>query len=71
MLTHQTHCSDSLLLERRPYQTHQKRTRRHEIRRMRQKKRTGRMPWASSLNRKRLLALLQSEVTLSVIRDDV
>jgi len=26
ILTHQTHCSDSLLLERRPYQTHQKRT---------------------------------------------
>ena len=37
ILTHQTYCSDSLLLERRPYQTHQKRTWRHEIRRMRPK----------------------------------
>jgi len=36
-LTHQTHCFDSLLLERRPYQTHQKRMWRHEIRRMRPK----------------------------------
>ena len=35
ILTHQTHCSDSILLERRPYQTHQKRMWRHEIRRMR------------------------------------
>jgi len=26
ILEHQTHSSDSLLLERRPYQTHQKRT---------------------------------------------
>jgi len=33
-LTHQTQCSDSLLLERRPYQMHQKRTWRHEIRRI-------------------------------------
>jgi len=33
-LTHQSHCSDPLLLERRPYQTHQKRTWRHEITRM-------------------------------------
>jgi len=37
ILTHQTQCSDSLLLERRPYQTHQKSTWRHEIRRMRPK----------------------------------
>jgi len=37
MLTHQTHSSDSLLHECRPYQTHQKRTWRHEIRRMRPK----------------------------------
>jgi len=37
VLAHQTHCSESLLLERRPYQTHQKRTRLHEIRRMRPK----------------------------------
>jgi len=36
-LTHQMHCSDPLLLERRPYQTHHKRTWRHEIRRMRPK----------------------------------
>jgi len=34
IMTHQTYCSDSLLLERRPYQTHQKRTWCHEIRRM-------------------------------------
>jgi len=37
ILTHQTHCFDSLLLERRPYQTHQKMTWRHEIRHMRPK----------------------------------
>jgi len=47
VLMHQTYCSDSRLLERRPYQTHQKRTWRHEIRRMRQKNRTGRIPCAS------------------------
>jgi len=34
ILTLQTHCSESLLLKRRPYQTHQKRTWRHKIRRM-------------------------------------
>ena len=37
ILTHRPYCSDSLLLERRPYQMHQKRTWRHEIRCMRQK----------------------------------
>jgi len=37
ILTHQTHSSSSILLERRPYQTHQKRTWRHKIRRIRPK----------------------------------